>query len=201
MTGQIKLKENQGFLMIQRPFFVPTTVLTEIILNLDPNFRGKETPPANIPQLSQTIQLNHQLDEKARQTFITLNAVHLLGKNPKASLEDVLRALWTEGQETLVSLTNENKPNSFFENNHHGYRLINTVMELMGAQHTPWNGGEIYGSDITIPNSHSLGKTSQPAVSIVLNRNPPKNASTSIVLPAISDAAYAAYENITIQRQ
>jgi hypothetical protein len=201
MSGQVKLGFNQNSLLTQRRFILPTKVLTEIILQLDSNQLERETPPKDIHQLSQTIQLNHQItDTRARQAFVSLHAAYLLGRTPTASLEAVLKALWDEGQQTLLLLQNENKPNIFFESNPHGYRLIQTVMELMGAQYTPWNGGEIYyGSDIIRSNPYNLSKSSPPTVSILLERTPPENASTCIVLPAISDAAYTAY--ITTQQR
>ena len=201
MSGQEKLGFNQNSLLTQRRFILPTKVLTEIILQLDSNPLERETPPKDIHQLSETIQLNPQItDTRARQAFVSLNAAYLLGRTPTASLEDVLKALWDEGQQTLLPLQNENKANFFFESNPHGYRLIQTVMELMGAQDTPWNGGEIYyGSDIIRSNLFNLGKSSPPTVSIPLERIPSKNASTCIVLPAISDAAYTAY--ITTQQR
>jgi hypothetical protein len=202
MDGQVTSEFNQNFLLTQRRFILPATALTGIILQLDPRHSERKTPPKDIHQLSQTIELNHQrTDTRAIQTSVSLNAAYLLGNTPTASLEAVLKTLWAEGQQMLLSLQNANKTNIFFESNPHGYRLISKVMELMGNQHTPWNGGEIYAFDIRRSNPYSLGKSSTPTVSILLEKTPPKNASTCIVLPAISDAAYAAYNNnINTQR-
>jgi hypothetical protein len=202
MDDQVTSGSNQNFSLTQRRFILPATALTGIILQLDPRHSERKTPPEDIRQLSQTIQLNHQrTDTSAIQTSVSLNAAYFLGNTPTASLEAVLKTLWAEGQQMLLSLQNANKTNIFFESNPHGYRLISTVMELMGgAQYTPWNGGEIYAFNIRRSNPYSLGKSSTPTVSILLEKTPPENASTCIVLPAISDPAYAAYNNINTQR-